>query len=496
MREIFSKTFQSIGDYLPNLLGALAILIIGWLLAYVVAACIKTLLKKTTIDNKIAQALFGSESAQEMHVEDIIAKVIFYVMMAFVTVEFFSKLQLTMISEPINNLLVGIFEYFPRLIGASIWIFIAWLIATVLRRILVTTLEKTKLDEKIGGITDGDSKKPALSNTLAEVLYWLVFLLFLPFVLDALKLEGPLQPVQTLLNKVSESIPQVIYAGLIFLIGWFIARMIRRVVTNFLASLGIDRLSERIGLSSTLGEMKLSGLIGLVLYIFILLQVIIAGLDQLRLDAVTQPASAMVGQILNGIPSFLYAVLILGVAFFVARLVATLVTNLLSSIGFNKVLVSLGITKTVGEEGRTPSAIVGTIVMVAIITLAAIEASRKLGFEVLAGMLANLAEFGGHVLMGLVIFGFGIFLANIVGRSIQSSTSSHASFLSCAARGAILVLAGAMALRQMDVANEIVNLAFGLLLGSVAVAFALAFGLGGRESAAKLLEQWRTPEKK
>jgi hypothetical protein len=56
---------------------------------------------------------------------------------------------------------------------------------------------------------------------------------------------------------------------------------------------------------------------------------------------------------------------------------------------------------------------------------------------------------------------------------------------------AILVLAGAMALRQMEIANEIVNLAFGLLLGAVAVAVALAFGLGGRESASRLIEEWR-----
>ena len=251
-----------------------------------------------------------------------------------------------------------------------------------------------------------------------------------------------------------------------------------------------------MGLSTTLGEMKLSGLIGLILYIFILLQVIIAGLDQLRLDAITQPASAMIGKILDSIPSFMYAVLILAVAFYVARLVSTLVTNLLASIGFNNVLVSLGITKSVGEEGRTPSSIVGTITMVAILTLAAIEASRKRGFDVLAEMLGSLVEFGGHVLMGLVIFGVGIFLANIVGRSVQNSSGSHAGFLASAARVSILVLAGAMALRQMDVANEIVNLAFGLLLGSVAIAIALAFGLGGRESAAKLLEQWRTPEEK
>jgi hypothetical protein len=62
--------------------------------------------------------------------------------------------------------------------------------------------------------------------------------------------------------------------------------------------------------------------------------------------------------------------------------------------------------------------------------------------------------------------------------------------LAKAAQAAILVLTGAMALRQIGVANEIINLAFGLLLGAVAFATALAFGLGGREVAGRELKNW------
>ena len=58
------------------------------------------------------------------------------------------------------------------------------------------------------------------------------------------------------------------------------------------------------------------------------------------------------------------------------------------------------------------------------------------------------------------------------------------------ARVAILVLAGAMSLRQMGLANEIVVLAFGLIVGAVAVAAAIAFGIGGRDVAKRKLEEW------
>jgi len=98
--------------------------------------------------------------------------------------------------------------------------------------------------------------------------------------------------------------------------------------------------------------------------------------------------------------------------------------------------------------------------------------------------------FAGHVALGLVIFGSGLFLGNLAAKTIESSRSAQAPLLGLAARVAILVLAGAMALRQMGLANEIITLAFGLLLGAIAVAIALAFGLGCREMAANAMKGW------
>ena len=75
-------------------------------------------------------------------------------------------------------------------------------------------------------------------------------------------------------------------------------------------------------------------------------------------------------------------------------------------------------------------------------------------------------------------------------RTIRSSQAAQANLLATASRVSIVVLASAMALRQMGLANEIINLAFGILLGSVAVAIAIAFGLGGRDAAARFLDDW------
>ena len=139
---------------------------------------------------------------------------------------------------------------------------------------------------------------------------------------------------------------------------------------------------------------------------------------------------------------------------------------------------------------RTPADIVGYLIMVAIMLFAATEAANLLGFTALSDIVGEFTVFAGQILLGLVIFGIGLFLANLAASTIETSTAKQSNMLALVARISILVLAGAMALRQMGLANEIIELGFGLLLGAVAVAAALAFGLGGRDIAAKKLSTW------
>lgn len=492
MQEMWNKMIESMGAYLPNVIGAVVVLIIGTLVAFVIAAVVRAVLRRTTIDNKIARMIFGEDTGTKLPVENSISKGLFYFLMLFVLVAFFQVLKLTATTEPLNNLLNSILGYLPHIAGAGVLLLIAWVLATVLRRVMLLIMQGAKLDERLGGApAEKKAKSTPLSKTLSDVVYWLVFLLFLPGILDALGLEGPLEPVKALLNKVFAFMPNILGAGIIVLVGWFVAKLVRKIVSSLLAATGLDRLSERMGLAGSLGEMKLSGLIGLVLYVFILIPVVIAGLNALQLDAVTQPASAMLGKIMNALPLLFGAALVVMISYVVARLVATLATNVLAGMGFNNVLVKLGVSKKPTKDAKAPAAIVGTLVLVTIMVLASIEAARMLEFTALGDLLAKLLVFGGHILMGLIILGAGLFLANFAAKSMQESDRANADLLATITRVVILVLAGAMALRQMDIANEIVNLAFGLLLGAVAVAVALAFGLGGRDSASRLLEEWR-----
>ena len=298
-----------------------------------------------------------------------------------------------------------------------------------------------------------------------------------------------------MIDKSLGFLPNLLAAGVILVVGWFVARVVRLIVTNLLAATGADNLSEKTGLAGVLGKLQLSGFLGLLAYVLIFIPVIVAALNALKIEAITQPTSSMLGVILKALPSIFAAFLVVTIAYLVGRLVARLVADLLAGVGFNNVIARLGLGKVSaeGEERKkwAPSEIVGVVVLVAIILAAVTAAFHLLGFTVLTSLMADFLAFAGHVLLGLVIFALGLYLANLLSKGIHASGTAQSGLLSVLARVAILMLAGAVALRQMGFANEIVNLAFGLLLGAVALAMAIAFGIGGREFAARRLDEWQ-----
>ncbi len=491
MQQIMNSFVEFAVNRGPSILIAVAILIVGWIVALVIALIVRRLMNRTELDNKLVAWLVGKKKADDLAIEKWVSRGVFWILMIFVLVAFFEALGMRVITEPLSRLLIRIFEYIPNLIGPALLILVAWIVATGLRFLVRRVLDASKLDEKISdqaGLKEG--KAMPLSATLGDAIYWLVFLLFLPAVLGALNLQGLLEPVQGMIDKILAFLPNLFAAGLILAVGWLLARIVQRIVSNLLAAAGADRLSEQVGLEKALGEQKLSGLVGLVLYILILIPVLVASLNALALDAITRPASEMLNTFLTALPLVFAAALVLLIAFLVGRVVSGLVANLLAGVGFDTVLVRLGVGGEPEEGQRTPAEIAGSLVMVAIMLFATIEAVDLLGFLVLAELVAQFMVFAGHVLLGLVIFGIGLFLSNLASRTVEASSAAQAPLLALAARVSILVLAGAMALRQMGLANEIITLAFGLLLGSIAVAAAVAFGIGGRELAADALKSW------
>ncbi|NEP39262.1 MAG: mechanosensitive ion channel [Okeania sp. SIO2G4] len=508
--NMVSQNFTAIA--ILDIVTAIAILVVGWIVAWILSSFLGGLFKKTKIDNKIAGWVTGSqEQAQNLPVEKWISSLIFWIIMIFVLIAFFDKLNLTAVSQPLNAFLTEITSFLPNVAAALIWLGIAWLVATIAKLAVTKGLRTFGLDDRLNQqVSDGQTENQVqISDTIANAIYWLIFLLFLPVILEALQLQIALQPVQNIVDQILQSLPRILKAVILAGVGWLVATVVKKVVTNLLAATGVDQIGSRFGMSQTTGGQNLSSIIGTVVYVLILIPVAIAALSALDILAITTPAVAMLNDILTFIPKIFAAAVILVVAYFVGRFVSDLVTNLLTSVGFNNLFNWLGLSSTQpasdpnatviqGEPGtpgakptaRTPSEIAGIVAFVGIILFATVSATQIMELEALTLIVNVVIYIAGRVLYGLVVLAIGLYLANLAYNLITSSGNSQARLLGQLARIGIIVLVSAMALQQMGIAPSIVNLAFGLFMGAMAVAIALAFGLGGRDIASSKIQEW------
>ncbi|NJR64269.1 MAG: mechanosensitive ion channel [Leptolyngbyaceae cyanobacterium CRU_2_3] len=498
----------------------MALLVIGWIVSLVVASGVKGILNRTSIDNRIAGWMTGRQQtgADSLPIEKWISAVVFWIIMAFAIVAFLNALQLEAVSAPLNSFLQQIFSYLPRLGSAALLLGVALLLATLAKLVLTRGLARFNLDDRLATQTGGETSPFLLNDTLGNALYWFILLFFLPLILDVLELQGPLAPVQNLLDQILSALPKILTAVIIGAVGWLIARVVRGIVTNLLAAVGTDQLGRRVGLTPSAGGMSLSALLGTVIYVLVLIPTAIAALNALEVQAISAPATRMLEQILTTLPQIFTAALILVLFYVIGRFVADLVASILTSIGFDNIFGWLGLpTITVAapvppfpedilaEEAvssrqaitpgstlpqQTPSEIMGIVVLVGILLFGAVAATEVIGLPVLTAIVNGVLAVAGRVLVGVVVFGIGLYLANLAFRLIAANGNSQARILGQTARIAIIALVTAMALQQMGIASSIVNLAFGLLLGAVAVAIALAFGLGGRDVAGEQVREW------
>ena len=358
----------------------------------------------------------------------------------------------------------------------------AWLAAIALRAIANRVLDASGLDEKLSA----NAGMQPMRKSVGNMLFWLVILLFLPAILDAYALGGLLEPVKAMVSKALTILPNAFAAFILGFVGWLLGKVLAGLVTNILAAAGADQGAHRMGLDATV---RISQVVGTIVLILVFVPALIAALDVLNIDAISRPATDMLGKVLAAVPNIVAAALILTVTYYVARFAAGLVARLLAGIGFDTLPGKLGLA-SVFAGGVQPSRLVSMLVLFFAMLFATVEAANRLEFTQVRDVVTLFIRFGGNILLGATILTIGFWLANIAHSVIRRADTTHSESLAGIARVAILGLVIAMGLRAMGIADDIVNLAFLLTFGAVAVAVALSFGLGGREAAGRQMEYW------
>ena len=468
---------STLGEQLPAIFLALLIIAIGWVVAVVLRAGTRRLLSMLKVDNRIEES-----TGQKVGVESGIAVGVFWLVILVTVVAVFDSLHLDRISNPFAQLVTQIIGYAPRLIAGTVLVLLAWLVATVIQALAQRALSASSLGTRLSK----EAGMEPMSKTVANVLFWLVILLFIPSILAAFDLRGLLEPVQGMLSKLLDMVPNLFGAAVIGFVGWLVAKVMRGLVTNLLAAAGADRMGSQIGLADAV---KLSRLAGTIVFILVFVPTLIAALDALKVEAISRPATEMLERLLAAVPNLVAAALILVVTWYVAKFAADLLQRLLAGMGLDTVPEKLGMSSIFSGVFK-PSAMARWLALFFAMLFATVEAANRLDFTQVRDLVATFIKFGGEILLGGVILVIGFWLAGLAHDAIKRAMGDGRTGLAQLARIAILGLVLAMGLRAMGIADDIVNLAFGLTLGAVAIAFALSFGLGGREAAGRQMEHW------
>lgn len=456
------------------IISVIIILLLGWIIALVVSSVIAKALASLRMNDRVESA-----TNKTLNLEKMISRVVFWIILLIAFIGALNVLNLTSVSGPFGVMIQQFLIFIPQLLAAIAVAVIGWVVANLVKAGLKRVLDRTDLDGKLSA----EAGVSSVSQNISDIIYWLILLLFLPIVLSILGLHGLLEPIQAMLDNVVSYLPNMFIAGVVVFAGYVLAKIVRGIVVGLLNSLNVEQQAQKIGV---LKNAKIVQVLGTFSFAVVMITALIVAFEALGVDAISQPATAMLSNIMNAIPNIIAAVLILVIAYVVSRFVATLVSDVLVGTGVDTIPEKMGIQKYLGS--LKVSTAVGCLLVFFTMLFAVSEAANRLGFDQVSNLIAMFIQFGANIILGAAILVIGFWLANIVADVVQRGQVQN-KWLANLVRVLIMGLVIAMGLRAMGIADSIVNLAFGLTLGAVAVAFALAFGLGGRQPAETLLNK-------
>ena len=297
-----------------------------------------------------------------------------------------------------------------------------------------------------------------------------------------------LQSFQDFFATLIGFLPTIIGVLILLLIAWILARVLRAGTRRLLRASRIDKRLGKGGDPGDESQYPVAHGAGTTVFWTVWILFILAILQVLGVEGLLDSIVVVFQKIFAAIPNIIGALVVLAIFYLVGRLVVKLATKFLTSIHFDELPIKLGLAKTPAEGHSSPSNVVGYIIMLFIMLFAVMMAADLLGFAIVNELIAVLTHFLGLVLLGVVIIGVGIFIANFVANILRAGGRSEPmiGFL----RISIIVLSVILGIRAMGFADDLILLGFGLVLGAAAIAAAIAFGLGGRKVAGELLARW------
>jgi len=220
-----------------------------------------------------------------------------------------------------------------------------------------------------------------------------------------------------------------------------------------------------------------------------------------RFDPIIEPLRVFLAQVGDTLPRLLLAIIIVIAGWIIAKAVRFAINRGLRAVNFHVVTERAGIDAFLRDGGIQAdfTDLVAVLFYWIVILAALVMGFNLLGLSYITNLLSEVLRFVPKVMVALLILAFGAYFARFVGNAVAAYCRNiklqDADLMGAVARYAIVVFVILVALDQVNIGGDIVRQTFLILLAGLVFAVALAFGLGGRDWAADLLERW-WPRKK
>jgi len=374
--------------------------------------------------------------------------------------------------------IIGLNGKLSILLAALAILIIGRIVAKFIKKIVHKLLKKTNWDNKLLGDKVGDMD---INKFIASFVYFIIMIFVILLVLSTLGMESVLDPIKNMLNEFLGFLPNLVAAGLIGFIGYILAKVISNLIS--MGSSLLNKAAKKLKINDV---SKLVNALQKIVFAVILIPFVIQALNTLEINAISEPANNILYSILNILPKLIATIVVITLFVVGGKYLTNFLTDLLKSLGVDELSNKLQLDTVIGEK-QSVSKIISGVAYFFIAFFGILTGIEILELAQLNDILRSVLDLSGQILFGLVLLIIGNFIANLVGNMLSKSNNNQ--FVASIAKGAIIALFLAISLRTMGIANSIVELAFGLILGAIAVAIALSYGLGGREAAGEHMKE-------
>jgi hypothetical protein len=505
--DVISQTVANfLGEgvtWMVRLLLAVLVLLVGLLAAKIFGKLAAQIVLTASVDDRLGR-LLGLEAAESRdktrrQVALVFEKVVTYLLIVVALIFALEVIGDRTLSMVLQNVLSEMSLAIPRILKAMLILAGAWILALLAKLAVIRVLRKVDLDRRLTSLAQAGEPEPEAEEPGpgspealgAFVFYFILLFALLPF-LDALGLPALVEPLKVMFDKAFGYLPQLFTAALVLVAGIFLARLAGRLVESFARASNLHRLAEGLRAGAVLESLDLPRFLGTLVFVAVLIPVLATVFDILGLPVLSGAFGVMLNEVAGAVPRIFGAFLLMALGLVLGRYLGDVGARLLKEAGFDALLGRLGFEGAAGKEEEkegalTLSGVAGNLIMAVVVLFFLMEGFRMVRFDLMADAVDRLILFLPSVLVAFVILGLGFYLGRVleslVSRSFASEPTVEAGLVGLVLRYAVIVFAFFMAFDQLGIAHSIVTSAFTILLGTVGLGLALAFGLGSKDHA-------------